>query len=172
MADSSPKLASAISDAQSIIEAAEQRAQALEVRAQQSFDQAYDKGYEAGFERGRAETAEDAVRLLEENGKHSDQLAAEAARLAIAITSSIIGTEVASNPAGVRQIAMRALRESIVGNAAAIYVHPDDKAALEPIIDQLERVAGVALVLLETDPALARWVCVLRYDFGEVDARI
>lgn len=172
MSDSAPKVASAISEAQSIIEAAEQRAKALEEKAKQSFDQAFDKGYEAGFERGRQEAAESAIRLLEENGKLSDQLAAEAARLAIAITSSVVGGEVASNPSVVRQNALRALRESVVGNAATIYVHPEDRAVLDPAIEQLERVAGGAKVVLDIDPSLTRGGCIVRTDFGEVDARI
>lgn len=172
MADPGSKLATAISEAQSIIEAAEERARALEERAKERFAEAEQRGYEAGFERGRAEATDAAVRLLQESGAIGDQLASEAARLALAITATVIGEQVKVDPQVVKRIALKGLRESIVGATATLFVHPDDYKTVETAQDELVRAAGGAGIRIEIDENMTRGGCIVRTDFGEVDARI
>lgn len=172
MADNAPKLSAALSEAQSIVEAAEQRAKALLAKAEEAYQQGYEQGYEAGSKQGRADAVESAVRLLEDSGAIGDRLAVRAADLALAIAGSVIGEQLAVDTETVKRIALRALRESIVGGSAAIMVNPEDKKLLEKFSDEFNRVAGGAAISIQADPDIKRGGCVIRSDFGEVDAQI
>ncbi|MCB0323308.1 MAG: type III secretion system stator protein SctL [Bdellovibrionales bacterium] len=168
----SPKLAAALSEAQSILEAAEKRAQMLTADAERTFSEAYDKGYSEGLKQGRDDAVEQAVRLIEDSTRVHDVLAEEAARLAIAIAGSVVGEHVAVQPEAAKRIAAAALQEAVVGDSVVIVVHPLDEPALGEAADQLRRVAGGARVKIETDEKFTRGGCIVRTEFGEVDATI
>ncbi len=169
---SSTGLASAISDAHSIIAAAEQRANEIKAEAERQLDDAREKGYREGFEKGMTEASRKAVRLIEESTKVADKLAEEGAKLALAIAATIIGESIKLEPETAKRIAMRALQESVVGDHITLISNTEDAVILENSLAQLRRVAGNAAVALETDSSLSRGSCIVRTDFGEVDASI
>jgi len=172
MADNGQKLTTALSDAQSIIEAAERRAAELRVKTEGAYSEAYGKGYQQGIAEGKEHAVASAVRLLEDGGLIGDKLAHQAARLALAIAGNVIGEQVKVDPTLVRRIAVNALQQSIIGNSATIVVHPEDRAALENFATELRQVAGGIAVGVSTDPVISRGGCLVRTDFGEVDATI
>ena len=172
MSENSPKLGEALNEAQSIIKAAEDRARDLTAQAEAAYQDGHDQGYEDGLEKGRIEAIHMAVRMLEDTGAIGDKLSAQAARLAMAIASSVIGEQIAVDPETVTRIASRALQEAIVIDTAIIVVHPEDQKILKKAQDELSRVAGGIGVSMEVDESMTRGGCVIRSDFGEVDARI
>lgn len=165
-------LSAAIDNAQSIIAAAEQRANELREAAKRAYDEARSQGYAEGLEQGRLDAARMAVRLLEERAVVEERLSLEAAKLAVAICESVMGEAVKVDPQIVRRIAERALQQSISGDSVAIYVHPDDESVMTAAIDRLRRIAGSATVTIEVDRAVSRGGCVIRTEFGEVDASL
>ncbi len=172
MAENGPKLAAALTEAQSIVEAAEKRAKALLSKAEESYQQGYDDGYKVGVEQGRLDAVDMAVRMLEDSGAIGDRLAVRAAKLALAIAGSVIGEQIAVDPDTVKRIAIKALQESIIGDSASIVVHPEDKELLDDVEEELVRIAGGSAISIEANPKMSRGGCIIRSDFGEVDAQI
>ena len=67
---------------------------------------------------------------------------------------------------------MNALQEAVIGDSVTLVVHPDDEKIVKSALPNVRRVAGGAAVSIEADKSLARGGCVVRTDFGEVDASI
>ena len=172
MADGASKLATAISDAQSIIAAAERRAEELRQRTEAALTEASQRGFQEGLEAGRQEAVKQAVRLLEDAGVVGDRIAKEAAKLALAIASKVVGEHIKVDPQLVQRLAVRALQESIVGDTVTLIVNPEDQAIIEQFRAQLRAVTGGFDVTIEVRGELARGGCIVKTEFGEVDASI
>lgn len=172
MADAPTKIAEAITEAQSIIEAAEKRATELVRSAEEKYRASVKQGYQEGFEQGAKEASEQAVRLLEDYGAIGEQLATEAARLAISIASTVVGEHVSVNPQFVKSLALRGLQESMIGRNVIIRCNPADAKILKENIASLQRVATGATIEIDQDRDMSRGGCTIRTEFGEVDARI
>jgi len=165
-------VSAALSEAQSIIGAAEQRAAELTATAEAAYEKARKTGYEDGFQEGRKDASGQALRLIEESSLIGSKLSAEAAKLSMAICATVIGEHVKVDPDLVRRIAERALQQSVVGDVITIVAHPDDKKVLTKSIDSFRRLAGGASVSIEEDETMARGGCIVRTEFGEVDASL
>jgi flagellar assembly protein FliH len=165
-------LASALEDAQSIIAEAERRAAELVAQAEKTYQEARELGFQEGVRQGLAQTAGQAVRLIADSTTLAESLADEAARLALAISSSVIGEHVKVQPEAVKKIAMTAIQEAVVGDKVTIVINEEDEAALKGALEQLRRLAGGAGITLEVNNALSRGGCIVRTDFGEVDASV
>ncbi len=167
-----PNLGAALSEAQNIVEAARNRAADIELAARKSFEESRENGYREGFKAGEAKAADAAVRLIEETVVVGERLSEEAAALAVAICQTIIGEHVKVAPETAKKIALRALKESVVGDSITIYVNPDDRQMMVTSIDELRRIAGGSNLTIEAEPLLARGGARVRTEFGEVDASI
>lgn len=167
-----PKLAAALQEAQSIIAAAEQRARALTAEAERLHRDAREQGFAEGFEQGRKDAADRAVRLIQESTSVADSLAEEAAKLALAICESIIGEHIAQDPLVVKRLASNAIQEAVVGETVLLLINPADDTVIRESIPDLRRLAGGAGITVETESALPRGSCIVRTEFGEVDASI
>lgn len=171
--DKAPQsLAAAVSEAQNIVEAAKRRATEIQAKAEEIAREARERGYQEGFAKGVNDSAAAAVRLIADSTAIGDKLSEQAARLAIAIAPTVIGEHIKLNPDTVKKIARKALQESIVGDSVTIVVNPEDKSMLDGIHGELKRVASGAAVAIEADPALSRGGCIVKTDFGEVDASV
>lgn len=170
--NSSSRLATALSEAQAIIGAAEERAQGVRLQAEKAFEKARDEGYQAGLESGQKEVAQAALRLIGDEVALHKSLAQEAARLAITICAMLIEERVTTQPDTVERIAKKALRESMVGEVATLAIHSLDQPAILASLDSLQRITGGARINIETDDSITRGGCIVKTEFGEVDARI
>lgn len=165
-------VSAALTEAQSILAAAEERARDLKNSAEKAYEEARQKGYAEGYENGKTEATNQALRLIQESALVGQRLSTEAARLAIAISSTVIGEHVKADPELVQKIAARALQQSVVGDTITIIANPEDKKVLTKAIESFRRLAGGASVAIEEDPATVRGGCIVRTEFGEVDASI
>lgn len=165
-------LSSALTQAQDIVEAAEKRATALMDQAEKSYHDAREKGFHEGYQQGLEDATSQAVRLIEQTGALQEKLSQEAAKLAVAIAGSVISEEISVTPEYVQKIALKALQESVVGDAVTFVVHPEDEKTLKSATGQFKRVAEGAAMSVETDDSLTRGGCIVRTEFGEVDASI
>lgn len=172
MASSAQSVAEAVSQAQTILEAAEKRAADLIAQAEKKLRDAKEKGHKEGFAEGQREAVATAIRLVEESGSLSTSLAEQAATLALAICRSIIEEELAIKPDVVRKIAIKALQESAITDSVTILVNAQDKSAIDRATTDLQRIVGNGRLIIETDAAITRGGCIVRTDFGEVDATI
>lgn len=169
---SGSKVSAALSEAQTIVEAAKRRATELEEQAQRKYQEAWDAGFRHGSEKAREDAARAAIRLAAESSSIGERLAEEAAKLALVVASTVVGDHVKTNPGTVIDVARRALQDSIVGGTVKIIVHPEDRAQIEPLRREFSRIADGAEILVEEDAALTRGGCTIRTEFGEVDASI
>lgn len=167
-----PIMSQALVEAQNIVDAAKKRAAELSAQAESAYADAEKAGYKSGVEEGRAAVAEQAVRLMTDCAAIGETLAKEAATLALAISERIIGEHIKVAPETAKKIALRALKESVIGDTVTIYVHPEDKASLEAALPQIRRITTGAAVSIEAEPGIARGGCTVKTEFGEVDASI
>lgn len=167
-----PNLGAALSEAQNIVEAARLRAADIEAAARKNFEEARDEGYREGFQAGEAKAADAAIRLIEESIVVGERLSEEAAALAVAICQTIIGEQIKVSPETAKKIALRALKESVVGDSITIFVHPEDRQMMLASLDEIKRIAGGSNVTIEGEPLLSRGGARVRTEFGEVDASI
>ena len=165
-------ITSALTEAESILSAAELRAEEIKSAAGRAYDDAKRAGREAGYQQGRKEALGEAVKLIQDRVKVSERLSQQAAELALAIAGSVIGEQVKVDVSLVRRIAERALAQSVVGDAITIIANPEDTPMLLNSQDDLRRLSGGASIKIESDPAIARGGCTVRTEFGEVDATI
>ncbi len=165
-------LSEALSEAEQIIDAAEKRVQELMEKAEKSFKEASEKGYQEGLKRGEKEAVNAAVRLLEQSTSVGNVLAEEASKLSLAICETIIGEHVNVSPETAKNIALKALQESVIGDSVTLIVNPQDKTSIEKGDKELRRLVSGASLIIETDDSISRGGCIVRSDFGEVDATI
>lgn len=167
-----PSVASALSDAQAIVEAAKKRAGEIDAETERVRQQAFDRGYRDGFQRGLSEASEKAVRMMEQTASVEEVLSHEAARLAVAICESLILEQIQVDSQVVVRIAKQALQESVIGDSVVIVVNPQDEATVQHSRNDLRKVSGGSSLGVEVDPNVARGGCVIRTEFGEVDASL
>ena len=165
-------LSAALDEAQSIIAAAEKRAEDLLVRAEEAYQESLQKGYADGFAEGQRECTEEGIRMIAESASIGDKLSLQAAKLALAISESVIQKSVELDPSVAVQIAKNALQQAVVGQNVVIIVHPEDAASLNEEIHDLRKIAGGAQIGIETDELIQRGGCMIRTDFGEIDSAI
>lgn len=165
-------LSGALKEAQKITDAAQERAHEIIADANAKLKAAQEKGYQDGFEAGKLQAAREAIRLIEDHAVLSEKISREAAGLAVSIANSIIGEHVKIAPDTVLKIATMALRESVVGDSVSLIVHPEDLELLQEASGELSRLVGGVRVVIETDRLLTRGGCVVKTEFGEVDASI
>ncbi len=159
-----PSMSEALSEAQSIVEAAENRAEEIAKAAEE-------KGYQAGLDIARQEVAGVAVRMMEDSAGLEDELAHKAARLALSICASIIGEHVKVAPETATRIALKALQGSIIGESSTLVINPSDRPEIEAHLSDLEQLTGGA-VRIETNKMIAAGGCMVKTEFGEVDATV
>ena len=162
----------ALTQAQSIIASAEKRALEIKSAAEKAYEESKQKGYDTGFKQGLSESGDTAVRLIKDSGELGEQLTQQAAKLALAICSAVIGEQVKVDPELVKKIAERALQQSIVGDVITINCHPDEQEILKKSVSDFRRLANGAGVTIEADPTITPGGCIVRTEFGEVDASI
>ncbi len=165
-------LSSALSEAQSIVDEARRRSQEIIELAERKFDEAHALGYEEGARRGLDQTTRKGVRLIEQSRELSTSLAEEAAKLALAVCGSIIGEHVRVAPDTAKKIAITAIQQSVIGDRLTIVVNPEDEAVLCAGVEQIRKLAGGAGVTIEPSSLMQRGGCIIKTDFGEVDASI
>ena len=132
-------LSAALDEAQSIIAAAEKRAEDLLEKAEQAYHESLQQGYADGFDQGKKECTEEAIRLIKESATIGERLSLQAAKLALAISESVIQKSVELDPSIAVQIAKNALQQAVVGQSVIIVVNQEDVEALQAEYQLLEK---------------------------------
>ena len=171
-ANKTSTMSGALREAEAIIEGAKQRAQEILDEAAQTRAAAHQAGYEQGFEEAQQKVARLAVRLMSEQDKLNQLLAKKAAELALAISGSVIEEELKIDPSLVVNIANKALREAVVGDAVTLYVSAQDRPVLEQRIETLKQTLNNSALEIVVDSELQAGSCRVRTAVGEVDASV
>ncbi len=97
----------------------------------------------------------------------------ELVNLAVLAAERIVYDELRIAPTHITAIVREALRRVRDARRLRVFVHPDDKATLEPRGGDLhlERRVAEQFAIIE-DPTLSRGSCVISTELGEIDARI
>lgn len=168
----SKSISSVLKEAQSIIETAEKRAAELNSAAINAYEDAKRQGFQQGYNEGLSHSTKTAVRIIQQASYINQQLSEEAAKLAIAICEKIISEQVKVSPEFIKRIAQKALSQSVLGDKVIFVVNSQDKEILEKEKELLSKLATGAAILFETDDEIQRGGCIVKTDFGEVDALI
>lgn len=149
------------------VEAEQVRRSAVEVRAA-----AREEGRAEGRLEAAAELTARLAALAEAQARWRARSEVEALDLAVEMARRIIGRELQSDAAAVRDGAVAALRAAGRRRALRLRLHPDGVASLrEQAASLAEATAGAALELV-ADPALAPGDVVVETEAGLVDGRI
>ena len=168
----SSRLSEALHDAQSIVQAAELRAKEIITEAERVWAEAREQGFAEGFTQGKRDATQASIRMLEEQNQISARLSEEAARLALAISATILGEHAKVSADAATKIASAALRDAVIGESVSMVCSPKDLEDLQNNLPALRRIAGGVSITLESDPSLTQGGCIVRTEFGEVDASI
>ena len=166
--------------AASILSAARARADALTREAEALRGEARRQGYEEGRAAAAAELTETlaaaALERRQVEARVEPALLPLAARLASRMAQKIVGRAVEMAPALLEEIAARALAASRArGGTVRLYLHPEDRAALDrdPVRARLlARLAAGAALDLRTDDRVGRHGCVVETATVRIDARL
>lgn len=162
----------ALAKAESVIDAAEQRARDTLEKANQQASEIKESARVEGLELGKKEANLAAVRMLEDVESLNKQFAEQAAELAIAISSKVIEDHIKVSPETVVRIASKALRESVIGESVAIVVNPKDLEQIKDSGDKLREFAPGAKIEFQESDLIKQGGCLVKTEFGEVDAQI
>lgn len=172
MDDRPQTVGAALTEAQTIIAAAEERAAKIVAAAKSEIDKARKAAFEEGLAAGRAASADAAIRMIDDLSAVRQRASKEAAKLAIAICRSVFTEQAEIDPALVQFSAERALAQSIVGGELQIIVHSEDLKSIEVIKDKLKLLTGGAIISLSSDAGMERGGCLIRTEFGEIDSTL
>lgn len=165
-------ITSALSEAESILLGAENRAAEIRAQAERAYEEAKASGFQQGYAEGKHEALATALRLISDQTKIADKLSEQAARLALAIAGSVIGEQARVDANVVKNIAAHALRQSVLGEQITLCTHPEDLESLRAELPQFRQLSGGTEIKLLADSSIERGGCVVRTEFGEVDANI
>ncbi|MBP9838867.1 MAG: hypothetical protein KBC84_09150 [Proteobacteria bacterium] len=165
-------LSTALTEAQDIIRAAEERAKEITTSAKDAYDDSIKQGYQLGYDKGMIKATKEAIRLIQEQDKVNQKLSEEAAKLAVAICSTIISEQITISPDIIVGIAKKAIKQSMIGEKVTIIANPDDLASLNNALPNISLLASGTKITLEGNDKISRGGCVVRTDFGEVDATV
>lgn len=169
---SEKSLSSAIDEAQNILDVANRKAKKLLHEAQLKYEEAKEKGHKEGIEQAKIEVSKTAVRLIQDSSTIGNQLAKHAAELAFAITEKIINKSVELEPEIAINIALNALKETVVGSNVSIITNEQDAKILKQNAKLLSKVSSGNKIEIITDSDISRGGCIVKTDYGEVDSRI
>lgn len=166
------KVAAALNEADKILDGAKTRAAEIIAEAEKIKASANKDGYSEGVEQGKREIAKAAIKLIEDKSKLNNLLAEEAAKLSIAICGTIIEREIVQSPEIIKGIALKALKDAVVGERVTIIVSPEDLSVLNSSKKELMKMANNAALQIQGDDRLERGSCKIITEFGEVDASL
>ena len=167
------KVSAALTEAQNIVEAAKQKAASILEQARAAEKEAQERGYEEGFQAGKRAASGAAVRLVSETASMRESLSRQAAKLAVKMARHIIGEQAEISSDILRSVAGRALEQSNLAEEVELIVHPADEKAIKKSEELFRRLAQNVLEFhVSTDGSLTRGGCIVRTEFGEVDASI
>ena len=189
LAPDSPEFAAATSreavEAVDIVSRAQEQARAIVEQAQEAVAAAQHEAYGEGRERGyadgmlgaRGELA-DALALVQRVGAEArvvrDRLLWSAERemieLVIDVAASVLGAQVAIDPALVLETVDRALTRAGAQNVLRVRVHPDDRSIV--VAKMTEHHGDTLPFAVIDDHTVAVGGCIVDTQAGEVDARL
>jgi flagellar assembly protein FliH len=168
-----PSLEAAVSQARSLVAAAE--AEADRIRSQ-----AHAEGFAAGREDARQELAPTAhaigealvaVRALEAD--MADRLEPQAVELALLVAERVVSGALAVQPERLLDIVRGALRTIVDRERVTVFVHPEDLTLMrDGITDITGSLGGVEHIEVQEERRVGRGGAIVRTSFGEVDARV
>jgi flagellar biosynthesis/type III secretory pathway protein FliH len=174
------EITAARDDAAAILAVARARAEELTREAEALRAEAYRQGYEEGRAAAASQLAETvaaaALEREQARARLEPALLPMAARLAARMAQRIVGRAVELAPVVLEEIAARALAASRAhGGAIRLYLHPEDRAAIDsdPVRARLlARLAQGAALDIRTDERVGRHGCVVETAMVRIDARL
>jgi type III secretion system HrpE/YscL family protein len=152
---------------------AREQARAIVERAQEMAVGQRARATEEGRTQGRSELAAELIAFTRERERTLRALEAQTIDIAMQVAKRIIGEELALRPELAAQMARPLLARVRRAKQVTLRVHPDDRAALEPLLRHETKGGELPGGLrLEADASLSRGGCVVISDVGTLDARI
>ncbi len=160
-----------------IIAKAKQRADDI---AREAYEQGFAQGEAAGFELGKKKAesvAHEFLDVLDEVRNLRQEVLVQAERqavtLAMRIAEKIIAYEISVREETILHVARAALQLAAGRDRIRIVLHPEDHTFWMNSGDALPAgVEGLSDVSFETDPQVRRGGCLVRTEFGEINAEV
>ena len=165
-------LSTAISQAQDIIEAAEQRAKQILVDTEVEIEELQVNVHYEQREKRKKDAYTESIRLIQDCTALGENLSKQAAELALAVAETIVRSHIETSPQTAVDIASDALREAVIGESVTVIVNPLDEKIIKKELPKLKKIANGASFEIETEDTISKGGVIVRTDFGEVDATI
>ncbi|MBI5559361.1 MAG: hypothetical protein HY885_17185 [Deltaproteobacteria bacterium] len=147
---------------------------------EEAFQQGFAKGEEEGRQTGRQAFADDINKaqqliasLRQERDRVCRQYQEEILVLIKTMVERLVGHEVSVNPLLIKNCLSRAMQYVVDDSAVKVHLHADDFQRIRELsLEDPSFLQSSRSVELIEDPAVAPGGCLLRTDFGEIDARL
>ena len=159
--------------AQGIIEEAQREKERILADAQREREDVLAKAREQGRQEGLAQVTETLLRAKMHAGEILSQQEHDVVSLACKMAEKIIGRDVERDPSILADICAKAIEELRNARAVVLRVNPKSAAVLRARKAELMEMIGRAVdVSIREDPEVAPVGCIVRTEFGTVDAQL
>lgn len=159
--------------AQGIIEEAQREKERILADAQREREDVLAKAREQGRQEGLAQVTETLLRAKMHAGEILAQQEHDVVSLACKMAEKIIGRDVERDPSILADICAKAIEELRNARAVVLRVNPKSAAVLRARKAELMEMIGRAVdVSIREDPDVAPVGCIVRTEFGTVDAQL
>lgn len=159
--------------AQALVAAAEEEARRIRQEAEAERARLRAEAVEDGRREGLARAAAALAGAAAARDRRLAEAEREVAAMAVDVARTVIGRELAQDPAAVAELAARALSAARERREVVLRVNPADAEAIRAAAGRLAAVLARAPGLaVREDPGLARGDAVVETEAGRVDARV
>lgn len=170
--DNKPSVASAINEAQNIIDAAKLRAEKMLQEAKESVRAIHEKGYQDGFIEGKKKAISLSVKLIKDHSLLRKKIADEAAQLSYQIIENVFQAKSPHILQPLKELAKRMVHNVSIGKKIDLVVHPSNKNILTGIERELTDISrNCELYVVEYEEIPIDSILV-KTDFGEIQVSL
>jgi flagellar biosynthesis/type III secretory pathway protein FliH len=167
-----PSISNAVTEAQSIVDAAEKRAELIIHEAKGSADKVRKEAYQEGYQDGHSHAISTTVRHLKDHSVLKRKIASEAAGLAYQILEKVFHLNAPEILEPIQHLAKRLISSITIGKKIDLIIHPSNRhtiASLENELTELARDSDFYVVEVKDMP---KDTIMVRTDFGEIQVSL
>ncbi len=167
-----PSVANALSEAQSIIDAAKDRSEKMIREAKETANSFKEKGFKEGFAEGNKKAVENAVKLMKDHSLLRKKISDEAAQLAYEILENVFHLKSPQIMNPIRELARRLIESVTIGKKIDLVIHPSNKGALAGLERQLTETARDCDLYIVEYSEMPSDSVLVKTDFGEIQVSL
>jgi type III secretion protein L len=164
---------SASAKARELLQKAQQEAEAIIRKAEETAEKQRQNGYDTGYQEGLAQTTELLVKARQEQEQFVKNANRDLMDLAFKIAEKIIGKQLEIDPDTILEIVKQAMQTVRQTKQLTIRVHPEDAKRLKANEEELQEALGRQRIFdIVEDKKIQQGGCIIESEIGTVQAQL